>query len=86
MPTNKELTTKNVPSVHWQADFCGRQISAPSRRRPLELRNHQIYLPTCSKRDIFTGVEESSLWLDFDDFCGNLPKSPSVFPGGMTIA
>jgi hypothetical protein len=20
MPTNKELTTKNVPSVHWQAD------------------------------------------------------------------
>jgi hypothetical protein len=87
-----------LTSVHWQADFCGRLISAPftsaasATSRPswqphigkhqLRITNHitKFNLPTCSNHDIFLSAEESSLWLDFGYFCGNLPKLSSAFP------
>jgi hypothetical protein len=49
-------------------------------------RADEFIFATVAKRSHYSRAEGSSLWLDFGDFCGNLPKSSPAFPGGITIA
>jgi hypothetical protein len=42
--------------------------------------NHKFIFANMVKRSHHACAEESSLWLDFGNFCGNLPMSSSAFP------